>query len=116
MPKRPIDALFKAFADETRLRILHLLTRRGELCVCDIMAILGQPQSKVSRHLAYLRGAGLVQDRKEGLWCHYSLAKPDGAFHKSLINCLSGCFGEVEVLKKDSQKLARFSGRETVCR
>ena len=116
MPKRPIDALFRAFADETRLRILHLLTRRRELCVCDIMAILEQPQSKVSRHLAYLRGAGLVQDRKQGLWCYYSLAKPDGSFHKSLINCLRGCFGEVEALKKDGGKLARFSERETECR
>lgn len=116
MAPRPIDRLFKAFADETRLRILHLLTREPELCVCDLMRILDQPQSKISRHLAYLRAAGLVQDRKEGLWSYYSLAKPEGGFHKSLIGCLSGCFGEVDVLRKDGEKLARFSGREAACR
>lgn len=112
----PIDTLFKAFADETRLRILHLLTRRRELCVCDIMRVLGLPQSKVSRHLAYLRGAGLVQDRKEGLWCHYSLTKPEGGFHKSLIGCLNGCFTEVDILRKDGERLAKFNGREAACR
>ncbi|MBI4349013.1 MAG: metalloregulator ArsR/SmtB family transcription factor [Elusimicrobia bacterium] len=116
MASRPVNLLFKAFADETRLRILHLLTRRDELCVCDLMELLGLPQSKVSRHLAYLRGAGLVRDRKEGLWCYYSLAKPQGAFHKSLIGCLGGCFGEVESLKRDGKRLAGFTRRAAACR
>ncbi|MBI4400664.1 MAG: metalloregulator ArsR/SmtB family transcription factor [Nitrospirae bacterium] len=115
MAKRPIDLLFKAFSDETRLRILHLLTRAGELCVCDIMEILGLPQSKVSRHLAYLRGAGIVHDRKRGLWRRYSLAKPEGGFHKSLIGCLGGCFAEVDILRRDGEKLARFKARGAAC-
>lgn len=101
-----IDRMFKAFADETRLRILHLLTR-GELCVCDIMATLKLPQSKVSRHLGYLREAGLVRDRKEGLWRHYALTDPNGKFHHGLIACLRGCFDEVEVLKRDLATLKR---------
>jgi len=95
-----IDRMFKAFADETRLRILHLLTR-GELCVCDIQGTLKLPQSKVSRHLAYLREAGLVRGRKEGLWRHYALADAQGRFHRGLIGCLRGCFAEVAVLKRD---------------
>ncbi|HAZ09257.1 MAG TPA: ArsR family transcriptional regulator [Elusimicrobia bacterium] len=103
-----IDKMFKAFADETRLRILHLLTRRKEMCVCDIMKILGLPQSKISRHLAYLRGAGLVRDRKQGLWSYYALTKPEGGFHKRLIGCLNGCFDEVTVLRKDGEKLSKF--------
>ena len=96
-----IDRMFKAFADETRLRILHLLTRRKDLCVCDIMSILRLPQSKVSRHLAYLRNAGLVQDRKQGLWIYYSLSKPQGGFHQRLIGCFDGCFNEVSALRQD---------------
>jgi len=67
--------MFRAFSDETRLRILHLLTKR-ELCVCDIVGVIGGPQPKISRHLGYLKRAGLVTDRKDGLWRHYSLAKP----------------------------------------
>ena len=65
---------FKALADETRLRILALLTH-GELCVCDLMAVLQLPQSTVSRHLAYLRNAGLVDDRRQGVWMYYRLEK-----------------------------------------
>jgi ArsR family transcriptional regulator len=101
-----IDQMFKAFADETRLRILHLLTR-GELCVCDIHDILKLPQSKVSRHLAYLRDAGLVQVRREGLWKHYSWVKAEGRFHRGLINCLKGCFNEVVILERDTKALEK---------
>jgi ArsR family transcriptional regulator len=67
--------LFKALSDETRLRILSLLTA-GELCVCDLMAVLDLPQSTVSRHLAYLRNSGLVEDRRQGVWMYYRLATP----------------------------------------
>jgi DNA-binding transcriptional ArsR family regulator len=69
--------MFSAFADQTRPRILHLLTH-GKLCVCDIHDTLKLPQSKVSRHLAYLRESGLARVRKEGLWKHYSLAPTGG--------------------------------------
>ena len=100
----PIDLIFKAFADETRLRILHLLTD-GELCVCDITDTLRLPQPKVSRHLAYLRDAGLVSARKDGLWKHYSLTPPTGRFHASLVSCLKGCFSEVEILREDRRSL-----------
>jgi ArsR family transcriptional regulator len=67
--------LFKALSDETRLRILSLLTA-GELCVCDLMAVLDLPQSTVSRHLAYLRNSGLVEDRRQGVWMYYRLTTP----------------------------------------
>ena len=65
---------FKALSDETRLRILSLLIQ-GELCVCDLMAVLQLPQSTVSRHLAYLRNANLISDRREGVWMYYRLAE-----------------------------------------
>src|SRR3954465_2098700 len=77
-PLNEMESLFKALADSTRLRILGLLLA-GEVCVCDIHESLKIPQSRASRHLAYLRKSGLVETRREGLWVHYrlgSLADP----------------------------------------
>jgi ArsR family transcriptional regulator len=65
--------VFRALADETRLRILALL-RDGEVCVCHIQGGLQLPQPTISRHLAYLRKSGLVEARREGIWMHYKLA------------------------------------------
>jgi len=71
--------LFKALADETRLKILWLLMGQEELCVCDIMGVLGITQSKASRHLRYLFNAGLVTDRREGLWMYYRISVAFGS-------------------------------------
>ena len=68
--------IFKALSDETRLRIIKLL-ERGELCVCDIVAALDMVQPKVSFHLSTLKEAGLIKDRKQGKWTHYSLSDKD---------------------------------------
>ena len=75
-PVQTLEQLFRALADDTRLRILALLAA-GEICVCHIHGALGLPQPTVSRHLAYLRRAGLVAARKDGLWVHYRLAVPN---------------------------------------
>lgn len=99
-----LHLLFKAFADPSRLRILHLLTR-GERCVCDIMAVLKMGQSKVSRHLSYLRRAGLVNARKEGLWVHYSLVQPSNAIQGALFSCLGSCFSDAPMFRKDMETL-----------
>ena len=64
--------LFKALGDETRLRIVGLLTQ-GELCVCDLMDVLEEPQSKISRHLSYLKHSGLTYSKRVGVWMHYGL-------------------------------------------
>ena len=77
MDPQRISSMFRAFSDPTRLRILRLL-QAGECCVGDLVSILELPQPSVSRHLAYLREAGLVADRKEGLWVYYSLAPRRG--------------------------------------
>lgn len=98
--------MFRAFSDRTRLRLLNLL-RGGETCVCDLVEVLGVSQPKVSRHLAYLRRAGLVVSRKDGLWMHYSLAPARSEFHQSLLNCLACCFQSVPELKQDARRLAR---------
>lgn len=68
-----IVTILKSLSDETRLRIINLLYER-ELCVCDLMEVLQLPQTKISRHLSYLKNAGLVTDRKKAQWVHYSLA------------------------------------------
>ena len=103
-----MESLFKALADETRLRILGLLLT-GEVCVCDIHESLGLPQPTTSRHLAYLRRAGLVQARKPGLWHYYTLTSPRGSFHTKLLECLACCFNDVPELAKDTARLGRKS-------
>lgn len=106
--------MFRAFSDRTRLRILHLL-RGGELCVCDIVTVLGVPQPTASRHLAYLRKSGLVLARKDGLWSYYRLAPAAGKFHSKLLDCLAMCFAEVPELGKDAAKLKKCDCRKACC-
>jgi ArsR family transcriptional regulator len=100
----PVDHMFRAFSDPTRLRILNLLLQR-ELCVCDIVNTLRLPQPNISRHLAYLKDSGLVEARRDGLWMHYKLTSPQTPFHKKLIDCLGCCFQEVPQLAKDRKAL-----------
>jgi ArsR family transcriptional regulator len=107
-PTNRVDLAFRAFSDRTRLRILSLL-RGGELCVCDLIDVLRVPQAKVSRHLAYLRRAGLVRVRKDGLWSYYTLAAASGSFHAKLLECLTCCFTDVPDMAKDAAKLKRKS-------
>jgi ArsR family transcriptional regulator, arsenate/arsenite/antimonite-responsive transcriptional repressor len=103
-PISRVDLLFRAFSDRTRLRILYML-RGGELCVCHIVDVLNVPQPKASRHLAYLRKAGLVHARKQGYWSYYRLAPAATAFHQKLLDCLCCCFEDVPELAKDARRL-----------
>ncbi|MHC4198059.1 MAG: ArsR/SmtB family transcription factor [Planctomycetota bacterium] len=100
-------ALFKALSDETRLRILRLLAKGGELCVCDLVAALDITQSKASRHLIYLKHVGLVKDRREGLWSYYSLVRPRDALHRRVIGLLNGTIGREPSFKKDYFRLLK---------
>jgi ArsR family transcriptional regulator len=100
----PVDQMFRAFSDRTRLRILNLLLG-GELCVCDIVNTLRIPQPAASRHLAYLRRASLVEVRRDGLWMYYKLAAPQTASHQKLIDCLDCCSEDVPQLAKDTKRL-----------
>lgn len=100
-----IDALFKAFADETRLRILNLLSR-GELCVNDIAKTLKVSQSKISRHLAYLRYAGFVKTHKHGAHAFYAFENPNSRLKKILLDHFrKGIFEEVNIMKNDLIRL-----------
>jgi ArsR family transcriptional regulator len=91
---RDVAQFFKVLADEARLEMLWLLFNHRELCVCDIMAALEITQSKASRHLRTLLHAGLVTDRKDGLWCHYSIVSPDGELQRAQLRFLRTKLGE----------------------
>jgi ArsR family transcriptional regulator len=85
---KEVAGFFKTLADETRLTMLWLLFNRREICVCDIMEALGITQSKASRHLATLRHAGLVTDRREGTWSYYSLRPVEGEIERAQLETL----------------------------
>jgi ArsR family transcriptional regulator len=103
--------LLKAFADPVRLRLLNLLTGDAEVCVCHLHEALGLPQPTVPRHLAYLRKYGLVVGRKEGLWVHYRLAKPETDLHRTLIGGVGPYLGDNEVVLQDPH---RWTGTLTI--
>ena len=92
--------LFSALSDETRLRILNLLAE-GELCVCDLITVLKEPQSKISRHLGYLRRAKLVEAKKEGLWMHYRLSKPGTKTLQGVLQALNHGRSDFDEFKND---------------
>jgi ArsR family transcriptional regulator, arsenate/arsenite/antimonite-responsive transcriptional repressor len=102
--------LFKSLADETRLKILWLLMDQEELCVCDIMAVLGITQSKASRHLRYLYHLGWVTDRREGVWMNYRLSAPSGSPEAKQLKLLADILGsrpEAQALRdRLAQRLA----------
>ncbi len=109
-----IDLMFRAFSDRNRLRILHLLQEK-EMCVGDLVYILQVPQPRVSRHLAYLRKAGMVVGRKAGLWNYYSLAPSENEFHKNLLKCLGSCFGDVPEIKADAARACKVKKAGGCC-
>lgn len=80
--------ILKVLADETRLRILHLI-EDGELCVCELMVVLDLPQSTVSRHLSYLKNNGWLQDRRDGVWMYYRISEETGELAGSLLPILA---------------------------
>lgn len=103
-----LDRLLKALADPTRLRIVGLL-QSGEVCVCHIHDSLKIPQPKASRHLAYLRKAGVVEADKRGLWVYYKLA-PQPAVAQTLLDAARHCVGHLTTAKQDAKRLERETG------
>lgn len=94
-----MELFFSALADRTRLRLLSLMTS-GEICVCFLVAVLGTNQPKISRHLAYLRRAGIVKARRDGKWIHYSLAEPQDPHALRVFN-------EILIWLKNDSEMAR---------
>jgi ArsR family transcriptional regulator len=96
-------SMYKALGDETRLQMLWLLMNHRELCVCDFMEVLAVTQSKASRHLRALYHAGLVDDRRQGLWVYYKLRRTDDPLTRSTLRAmkanLTGRPGAQELLE-----------------
>jgi len=103
--------LFSAFANPIRLRILNLLQEQKEICVCDLCAVLAEPQPKVSRHLALLRRAGLVEVRAEGKWKFYGLAQARTPLERTLLRCVRTCLADLDELATDRARLAAIETR-----
>ncbi len=98
-----LATFFAALADPTRLRLLHLM-KDGEICVCFLQGVLKTNQPKISRHLAYLRNAGLVESRQDGKWMHYSLKKQGKDLQPILVETLA----RLEKLPQSRNDLTRL--------
>ncbi len=112
-----MERAFKAAGDPTRTRILKLL-EGGSLCVCQVQAVLGLAPSTVSKHLALLKAAGLVQDRREGRWIHYALAGEEtNASARSVLAMLRGPLDREPRIAEDRRRLRGVTSipLETLC-
>jgi ArsR family transcriptional regulator len=99
-----MELLFKALADRTRLRLLNLMAA-GEVCVCFFVEVLGTNQPKISRHLAYLRRAGVVAARREGKWMHYRINTPEGEHASRVFGEVMTWLGEDRDMQKDRARM-----------
>jgi len=105
---KPFDIvqLFAALADPTRLRLLNLMNGR-EVCVCYFVEILKQAQPKISRHLAYLRRAGIVEARREGKWMHYRIERPADERAVSILDATLKSFETDRNMQADLVRLGK---------
>jgi ArsR family transcriptional regulator len=101
-----LESLFQALGDRTRLRLLNLMAD-GEVCVCFFVEVLGEPQPKISRHLAYLRGAGLVTPSRAGKWISYSLAPQEHPAVRAAFDAVLATLSEDRELQRDRAALSR---------
>lgn len=106
---QPISRLFRALADETRLRIIALLSH-GELCVCHIQEVLKLPQPNVSRQLGVLRAAGLVEDRRDGTWVHYRLRAQEDPDCDRQLRSLTEAYGKDAALRREIRRALKAKG------
>jgi len=104
--KPDLVKIFAALADPTRLRLLNLMDGR-EVCVCYFAEILKQSQPKISRHLAYLRNAGIVSARREGKWMHYSITRPENAKVASVLDAALLSFKADRDMQADVVRLGK---------
>ena len=101
-----MELFFKALADRTRLRLLNLMGA-DEVCVCFFVEVFGTNQPKVSRHLAYLRRAGIVKARRDGKWIQYSVADPPYSNAARVLREVRSWLAEDPEMRSDRERLAR---------
>jgi ArsR family transcriptional regulator len=108
-----IELLFRALADRTRLRLVNLMGD-DEVCVCFFVEALKLTQPKISRHLAYLRRAGIVVARRQGKWMHYRLSVPSDAHAAAIFTAVRSGLAEDSVMQSDRRRLVKLSCSSTV--
>ncbi|HSE16458.1 MAG TPA: metalloregulator ArsR/SmtB family transcription factor [Pyrinomonadaceae bacterium] len=101
------ELFFRALADRTRLRLLNLMAG-DEVCVCFFVEILKTNQPKISRHLAYLRRAGIVGARREGQWMHYGIVEPEDAGAAQILKQVIAWLANDQEMQRDRQRLERI--------
>jgi ArsR family transcriptional regulator len=99
--------IHECLCDRTRLRLVHLLLQ-GPLCVCQLRKVLGEPQAKISRHLAYLRRSGMVETERNGKWVFYRLPLRRPPLLVTHLACLQDCAAEEAIFRRDLQRLSKF--------
>ena len=105
----------KALSDPTRLRIVRLLDR-GELCICDLTAALELPQSRVSRHMTYLKNSGWATGRRSGKWIYYSLTEPEHPVQRQILAALQQTLPQTTQGDRDHQRLQdHLATKNTTC-
>ncbi len=109
-------SLFKALSDPTRLRCILLLSAHDELCVCELTQALALPQPKISHHLAALRKAGLVTDRKDGLWIYYQINSGIPSWALDVIHTTADGIQRQQPYASDAQALKATPNQpNTIC-
>ena len=106
--------VFKQLADETRLRLLHLLLKEHDLCVCELTRALNLTQPKISRHLASLRGAGLIMDTRRGTWIFYRLHPELPAWVRAILDQTFSTVGKTAPFIHDLKRLRPHPDRPLV--
>lgn len=106
-----VENFFPALADPTRLRCLLLLAAESELCVCELMHALDVSQPKISRHLAMLREAGVVSDRREGLWIHYRIHPDLPVWARDVLNIAHRANTATKPFARDRKRLRAAPNR-----
>jgi len=101
-----VETLLRALADRTRLRLINLMGD-AELCVCYFVEVLATNQPKISRHLAYLRRAGVVQARREGLWMHYRVAVPPDSHAARILQEVRASLRDDPEMQRDRERLKK---------
>ncbi|HEY0785626.1 MAG TPA: metalloregulator ArsR/SmtB family transcription factor [Acidobacteriaceae bacterium] len=105
-PAFHVERFFQALGDTTRLRLLNLMGET-EICVCYFVEILGGPQPKISRHLAYLRSAGIVAARREGKWMHYRIVMPPHPGAAQVLKQTLAWLKEEKAMQSDRARLTK---------
>lgn len=110
------ENLFNVLSDPTRLRALMLIKSEGEVCVCELTHALRESQPKISRHLALMRDAGIVESRREGTWMHYRLSPSLAKWSRHIIEHSHAELSDLATFRRDAQRLSRMNNRpERIC-